>query len=118
MISSSCFSSSDTCHMCPHLIAGGSPAGKSPCRRRDEGRRYFTDSLNPVLRKILIAPDGRLGPPTTVALAGRFRIPTTVAEHGDRLAIVNARFDLGAAAPVGDRRAPGASYDVVLVGKP
>lgn len=41
-----------------------------------------------------------------------FRIPTTVAEHGSRLAVVNARFDVGMPPP------PGTDFDVVVVDKP
>jgi len=44
--------------------------------------------------------------------------PTTVAEHGDLLAIVNARFDLGLPPPLGTGVPPGTDYDVVLVSKP
>jgi sugar lactone lactonase YvrE len=186
-----------------------------------KGGAYFTDSVNPVLYKIPIAPDGTLGPPNTITLsgpasatpgvfnlngidatpdgdtlvvahsslgalfavdprsgasrrieltggslvpgtpdgilldgttvwvvenfanevaevrlspdlssglitsvltnadvAGRFQIPTTVAEHGNRLAIVNARFDLGLPPPLGTGVPPGTTYDVVLVNKP
>jgi sugar lactone lactonase YvrE len=186
-----------------------------------KGGAYFTDSVNPVLYKIPIAPDGRLGPPSTITLSGpasvlpgpfnlngidatpdgatlvvahsslgalftvdpssgasgrielpdgslvpgtldgilldgntvwvvenfanqlaevrlspdlssgqvasvltnadvggSFRIPTTVAEHGDRLAVVNARFDLGLPPPLGTGVPPGTSYDVTLVSKP
>jgi sugar lactone lactonase YvrE len=54
---------------------------------------------------------------TNADVDGRFRIPTTVAEHGDRLAIVNARFDLGLPPPLGTGVPPGTDYDVVLVSK-
>jgi sugar lactone lactonase YvrE len=55
---------------------------------------------------------------TNADVGGRFRIPTTVAEHGNRLAIVNARFDLGLPPPLGTGAPPGTDYDVVLVAKP
>ena len=35
-----------------------------------KGGAYFTDSLNPVLYKVPIAPDGGLGAPETIALTG------------------------------------------------
>jgi hypothetical protein len=41
-----------------------------------------------------------------------------VAEHGSRLAIVNARFDLGLPPPLGTGVPPGTDYNVVLVRKP
>ena len=46
------------------------------------------------------------------------RVPTTVAEHGDRLAVVNGRFDLGLPPPFGTGAPPGTDFDVVLVDKP
>jgi hypothetical protein len=48
---------------------------------------------------------------------GLFRIPTTVAEHGSRLAVVNARFDLGLPPPFGPGAPPGTDYDVVVLRK-
>ena len=35
-----------------------------------KGGAYLTDSLNPFLYKVPIAPDGALGPPETIALSG------------------------------------------------
>ena len=55
---------------------------------------------------------------TNADVAGRFRVPATVAEHGNRLAIVNARFDLGLPPPLGTGVPPGTDYNVVLVSKP
>jgi hypothetical protein len=55
---------------------------------------------------------------TNADVDGLFRIPTTVAEHGNRLALVNARFDQGLPPPLGTGVPPGTDYDVVLVGKP
>jgi sugar lactone lactonase YvrE len=46
---------------------------------------------------------------------GLFRVPTTAAVHGNQLAIVNARFDLGLPPPFGPGAPPGTDYDVVLV---
>jgi len=59
--------------------------------------------------------DGRI---TAAVTSKRFRIPTTVAERGDRLAIVNARFDLGLPPPLGTGIPPGTDYDVVQIQKP
>ena len=44
-----------------------------------------------------------------------FRIPTTVAIHGSRLALVNGRFDLGFPPPLGPGAPAGTDFDVVLV---
>lgn len=54
---------------------------------------------------------------TDADLDGLLRIPTTVAEHGNRLAIVNARFDLGLPPPLGTGAPPGTDYDVVQIPK-
>jgi sugar lactone lactonase YvrE len=52
---------------------------------------------------------------TNADVGGLFRIPTTVAKHGNQLAIVNARFDLGLPPPLGPGAPPGTDYDVVVV---
>ena len=48
-------------------------------------------------------------------VGGLFRVPTTVARHGDDLALVNARFDLGLPPPFGPGAPKGTDYDVVLI---
>jgi hypothetical protein len=72
--------------------------------------------------EIRLSPDlssGRVVDQITNAdVHGAFRIPTTIAEHGDRLAIVNSRFDLGLPPPLGTGVPPGTDYDVALVRKP
>ncbi|HSF26774.1 MAG TPA: hypothetical protein VLC50_04575 [Actinomycetes bacterium] len=74
------------------------------------------------LLEIRLAPDlssGRITATVTNAdVDGALRVPTTVAEHGHLLAIVNARFDLGLPPPLGTGAPPGTDYDVVLVPKP
>jgi len=52
---------------------------------------------------------------TNSDVGGLFRVPTTVAGHGDRLAVVNGRFDVGLPPPFGPGAPPGTDYDVVLV---
>jgi len=51
-------------------------------------------------------------------VAGRFRFPTTVAEHGHQLAVVTGRVELGLLPPLGSAAPPGADYDVALVDQP
>jgi len=51
-------------------------------------------------------------------VGGLFRIPTTVAVHGDKLVLVNARFDLGLPPPFGPGAPPGTDFDVVQIDKP
>jgi hypothetical protein len=48
-------------------------------------------------------------------VGGLFRVPTTVARHGDSLALVNARFDLGLPPPFGEGAPAGTDYDVVVL---
>ncbi|WP_203453383.1 SMP-30/gluconolactonase/LRE family protein [Jiangella aurantiaca] len=71
---------------------------------------------------VTLSPDlssGRITDVITDAdVDGLFRIPTTVAEHGNRLAVVNARFDVGLPPPLGSGVPPGTDYDVVVVDKP
>ena len=47
-----------------------------------------------------------------------FRVPTTVAEKGNRLALINGRFDLGFPPPLGPGAPPGTDFDVVQLQKP
>ena len=42
-----------------------------------------------------------------------FQVPTTVAIHGSRLAVVNSRFDLGFPPPIGPGAPPGTEFNVV-----
>jgi hypothetical protein len=71
------------------------------------------------LVEIRLSPDltrGTIGTVVTDAdVNGLFRVPTTAAVHGNRLAVVNARFDLGLPPPFGPGAPPGTDYDVVLV---
>jgi hypothetical protein len=46
-----------------------------------------------------------------------FRFPTTVADYGCKLALVNARFDLGLPPPFGPGAPKGTDFDVVVVEK-
>lgn len=55
---------------------------------------------------------------TNADVGGLFRVPTTVAENGNRLVLVNARFDLGLPPPFDVGAPPGTDYDVVQVPKP
>ena len=48
-------------------------------------------------------------------VGGLFRIPTTMDVQGDRLVLVNGRFDQGFPPPIGGGPAPGTDYDVVQV---
>ncbi len=44
-----------------------------------------------------------------------FHVPTTVARHGSRLAVVNSHFDLGLPPPFGPGAPPGTAYEVLVL---
>jgi hypothetical protein len=69
---------------------------------------------NTVVR-VTLSPDLTSGTITSVITDPRFRVPTTVAKHGDRLALVNGRFDLGLPPPFGSGAPPGTEFDVAVV---
>jgi hypothetical protein len=54
---------------------------------------------------------------TDADVKGAFRIPTAVAEQNGKLALVNARFDVGLPPPLGTGAPPGTDYDVVVLHK-
>jgi sugar lactone lactonase YvrE len=67
------------------------------------------------LVRVTLSPDLSSGTITAEITSPLFRVPTTVARHGSRLAAVNARFDLGLPPPFGPGAPPGTEFDVVLV---
>jgi hypothetical protein len=69
---------------------------------------------NQVVR-VTLDPDLSRGVITQTIQSPLFRIPTTVAQHGNRLALVNARFDLGFPPPFGPGQPLGTEFDVVVV---
>jgi hypothetical protein len=70
---------------------------------------------------ITLSPDLSSGVITTLItnadVGGLLRVPTAIAEHGNRLALINARFDLGLPPPFGPGAPPGTDYDVVQIAK-
>jgi sugar lactone lactonase YvrE len=68
--------------------------------------------------KVELSPDLTSGRITAVVTSALFRVPTTVAEHGNRLALINGRFDLGFPPPFGPGAPPGTDFDVVQIDKP
>ena len=79
-----------------------------------EGRTVWVvqNFANSVAR-VRISPDLTRGRVVDVVTSKRFRVPTTLARHGSRLAVVNARFDLGFPPPFGPGAPPGTTFDVV-----
>lgn len=75
-----------------------------------DGRTLYVvqNQLNQVA-VVALSPDHSSGEITGVITSDDFDVPTTVAHHGNRLYLVNARF--------GTPVAPGTTYDVVAVDK-
>jgi hypothetical protein len=67
------------------------------------------------LVRVTLSPDLASGTITSTIASPLFRVPTTIARHGNTLAAVNGRFDLGIPPPLGPGAPPGTEYDVVLV---
>jgi sugar lactone lactonase YvrE len=71
------------------------------------------NSANTVVR-VRLAPDLSSGTITRTVTGSQFRVPTTIAKFGDRLAAVNGRFDLGFPPPFGPGAPPGTTFDVAV----
>jgi hypothetical protein len=103
-------------------LTGGSLTPGTPDGILLHGRTiWVVENFAERLVEIRLSPDLSSGQVVSVRtdadLGGLLRIPTTVAEHGHQLAIVNGRFDLGLPPPLGPGAPPGTEYDVVQVGK-
>jgi hypothetical protein len=101
------------------LPAGAVPPGVSDgVVLRGRSAWVVENFINRVV-ELSLAPDLSAGALVRVhdnaSVGGLFRIPTTMGLSGDRLVVVNARFDLGLPPPVGVPAPPGTEYDVVQV---
>jgi hypothetical protein len=76
---------------------------------------WVVENFANTLVRVTLSPDLSSGTITSVITSPLFRVPTTVAKHGNRLALVNGRFDLGLPPPFGPGAPPGTDFDVVLV---
>jgi hypothetical protein len=76
---------------------------------------WVVENFANTLVRVTLSPDLSTGTITSVISSPLFRVPTTVAKHGDRLALVNGRFDLGFPPPLGPGAPLGTDFDVVLV---
>ncbi|MPY79782.1 MAG: hypothetical protein GEV04_15195 [Actinophytocola sp.] len=107
-----------------HEIAvPGGPLPDSPDGILLDGRvLWVVSNFAETLVKVRLSPDLASGEVvatlTDADVHGLFRVPTTVAEFGSRLALVNARFDLGFPPPFGPGAPLGTDFDVVLIDKP
>ena len=101
-------------------LAGGELTPGTPDGLVLSGRTlWVVENFSNRLVEVKLSPDLNSGVVTNVVtnddVAGVFRVPTTAALHGSRLAVVNARFDLGLPPPFGPGAPAGTDYDVVLV---
>jgi hypothetical protein len=101
-------------------VTGGTITPGTPDGIMLDGKSlWVVENFAERLVEIRLSPDLSRGQIATVItdadVDGLFRIPTTVAKHGSRLAVVNARFDLGLPPPFGTGAPPGTDYDVVVL---
>jgi hypothetical protein len=73
-----------------------------------EGRRLWAVQNNNQVTRIRLSPHLTSGLVEKIITSDLFQVPTTAARYGNRLAVVNAKFDTGLP-PTADQ------YEVVLV---
>jgi sugar lactone lactonase YvrE len=78
---------------------------------------WVVENFANLLVRVTLSHDLSSGEITSTITSPLFRVPTTVARHGDTLALVNGRFDVGLPPPFGPGPPPGTDFDVVLVSK-
>jgi hypothetical protein len=100
------------------LTAGSLVAGTLDGLLLDGKVVWVVENFANSLAKVSLSPDLSTGRVTARVTDPEFRVPTTVAEHGHRLALVNGRFDLGFPPPFDVGAPPGTTFDVVVIDKP
>jgi sugar lactone lactonase YvrE len=76
---------------------------------------WVVENFANTLVGVTLSPDLSSGTITSVIQSPLFQVPATVARHGDRLALVNTRFDLGFPPPFGPGAPPGTEFNVAVV---
>jgi hypothetical protein len=76
---------------------------------------WVVENFANTLVRVTLSPDLSSGQITSTITSPLFRVPTTVARHGNRLALVNGRFDIGFPPPFGPGAPPGTAFDVAVV---
>ncbi|WP_410789807.1 SMP-30/gluconolactonase/LRE family protein [Kribbella sp. C-35] len=100
-------------------ITGGAITPGTPDGILLDGRNlWVVENFANRLVKIELSADLTSGEIVAAVTNSLFRVPTTVAEDGNRLALVNGRFDLGFPPPFGPGAPPGTDFDVVQLDKP
>lgn len=81
-----------------------------------EGRTaWVVQNFANSLARVELSPDLSSGRVVDVITSDLFEVPTTVARHGSRLALVNSRYNLGLPPPFGPGAPPGTSFNVVQI---
>ena len=100
-------------------LTGGALTPGTPDGILLEGRTlWVVQNFANQLVKIQLSPDLRRGRIVATVTNALFRVPTAVGADGHRLALVNARFDLGFPPPLGPGAPPGTDFNVVQLNKP
>lgn len=76
----------------------------------EAGRLWAVQNFSNQIARVRLAPDLHSGVVEAVITSDLFEVPSTAARFGDRLAVVNTKFDTGLP-PTADH------YEVVLVGR-
>jgi hypothetical protein len=81
-----------------------------------QGRRlWVVENVANTVIGVTLSPGMSSGTITSTITTPLFEDPTTVAGFGDRLALPNARYDLGIPPPFGPGAPPGTTFNVVVV---
>ena len=100
-------------------ISGGALTPGTPDGILLDGRTlWVVENFSERLVKIELSPKLTSGRIVAAVTNDLFRVPTAVGEDGHRLALINARFDLGFPPPFGPGAPPGTDFDVVQLNKP
>ncbi|TCN40777.1 hypothetical protein EV644_10559 [Kribbella orskensis] len=100
-------------------VTGGTLTPGTPDGLLLDGKTlWVVENFAERLVELRLDPDLTSGQIVSATTSDLFRVPTAVAEHGDRLALLNARFDLALPPPFGPGAPPGTEYDVVQLQKP
>ncbi len=84
----------------------------------DDEDLFVVENFANTVVKVRLSSDLSRGRVTAMVKDRLFRVPTTAAECGDELALVNSRFDLGLPPPAGKGAPPGTKFNVVVIEKP
>lgn len=76
---------------------------------------WVVENLANTLVRVRLAPDLASGTIVDSITGAQFQVPTTAAKFGNRIAVVNGRFDLGFPPPFGPGAPAGTTFDVAVV---